>query len=219
MKIKKTMSERALAANQANSEKSTGPSDTTKTRFNAIKGGFLTQQIFFRNDGDKQKFDSQVEQLSRDHRPVGVTEQDLVAEMAFCTWRLQNLNGWESVEISNRKNTAAAILKAVGESGDAQEIPLLGAIRRGWEPDALVVRTGTRSCEEEESLSDEPIVKTGNTVIEAKMGNSLDLILRYGAAIRRDYYRALAALLQLQRERFELEALEPANLEAADEEK
>jgi hypothetical protein len=39
----------------------------------------------------------------------------------------------------------------------------------------------------------------------------LETILRYGAAIRRDFYRALAALREIQVERLELDILQPGH--------
>jgi hypothetical protein len=161
---------------------------------------------------EKKEVEGLLSQLFRHHDPSGPTERGLVAEMAFCLWRLQNLYGWESLEISSRKAAAAALLKALSESRNAHDLlPLLDEIGQGWEPTGLIVRNGTRE------FRGERIDKTGHSFIEARMGNSLDLILRYGAGIRRDFYRALATLRDIQRQRLELDQLQPAGGEGSDE--
>jgi hypothetical protein len=43
--------------------------------------------------------------------------------------------------------------------------------------------------------------KTNHRSIEAKLTSSLDTILRYQSAIKRDLYRALAELREIRRER------------------
>jgi hypothetical protein len=205
MKIKKTVTERVLVANLANSGRSTGPDDTKDTRYNATKHTFLEKKIAFADDAEKKEVEALLSQLVRHHDPSGPTERSLVSEMAISLWRLRNLYGWESVEISSRKAVAAAVLKALSESRNAHDLlPLLDEMGQGWEPTGLTVRNGTRECRGEQTD------KTGHSFLEARMGSSLDLILRYGAGIRRDFYRALATLRDLQRERLELDQLQPA---------
>jgi hypothetical protein len=59
------------------------------------------------------------------------------------------------------------------------------AISQGWQAQELVCRTASRGYEDEDGL-DDMTGKTGHIVVEAKMTNSLDSILRYRAAIKRD---------------------------------
>ena len=81
-----------------------------------------------------------------------------------------------------------------------------------------MVRSGNSGPTEECSSSNEAEKTTGHLIVEAKLTTSLDTILRYGAAIKRDFYRALDKLQELQADRLELEP-EPMNEEAGSEEK
>lgn len=205
--IKKTVTERVLLANQQNAEKSSGPRTTKNTRCNAIKHGFLAKNIRFRDESEKKEFQNSVAELSRHHNPVGRTEQILVEEMAIAEWRWQNVYGWESLEVRNRENTATAIFNGLKENEEAQGLSLFAATQQGWSARELSVRTGSRNSGEEESLLGDMTDKTGHIIVEAKMASSLETLLRYGASIRRDFYKALQVLRQLQQERLELEAL------------
>ena len=211
MTIKKTVTDRVVQASRENGKKNkTGPRNTTKTRFNALKNGFLARKVIFRNESDHREFNALLASLTRYHRPVGPTERTLVCEVALSSWRWQGVYGWESLEMSRRENESANILQAIGGTVNSFDLPLSGITPEGWEPREITVRAGTRNREEEKSSGGEGTDKTAQTIVEAKMSAPLELILRYGAAIRRDYYRALTALLQLQQERLELEQLTPA---------
>ena len=67
------------------------------------------------------------------------------------------------------------------------------------------MRTGSRNREEETEIGDKTD-KTGYVIVEAKMSSSLETLIRYGASIRRDFYKALEVLRQLQQERLELDS-------------
>jgi hypothetical protein len=220
MKIKKTVTERVIRANRENGNKNkTGPRNTTTTKYNAVTNCFLARKVIFRDEAEEKEFRALVASLRRYHRPVGPTEETQVSEMALSSWRLQGLYGWEALELSRRKDTSATIQQTVRASGDPLELPPCRATPEGWEPREVIVRTGTRSREEEESFIGEATNKTVQAVVEARMTAPIELNLRYGAAIRRDYYRALTALLALQRERLELDQLLPVDEEVEDDKK
>jgi hypothetical protein len=50
MAVKKTMADKALAANKANAQKSTGPRDSAAFSRNAIKDGLSSSQLHFGNN-------------------------------------------------------------------------------------------------------------------------------------------------------------------------
>jgi hypothetical protein len=217
MKTKRTVTDRVLAANQANGQKNRrGPRNPQNTRYNAITHALLSSKLVFRGEDEKRTFETLVAELTRHHAPFGPTEQALVSEMAICLWRLRDLYGWESIEIRNHTNAAAAIVEGLRENGEAQELPLFAATQQGWSIQELVVRSGSRSSADEETLLDDARAKTGHLILETKSVSALETILRYGAAIRRDFYRALTALRELQQERLELEVLQPVSREDAD---
>jgi hypothetical protein len=207
--INKTVTEPVLLANRENGGKSPGPRNTKNTRYNATTHSLLAKQIRFRDESEEKEFRKLVAELSRN--PVGPTEQTLVVEMAIGQWRLQNVYGWESLEIKNRENAATAILNGLRENVEAQELSLFAATQQGWSARELSVRSGSRNSGEEETLLGDKTDKTGHISVEAKMSSSLDTLLRYGASIRRDFYRALGTLRQLQRERLELDSYLPSS--------
>jgi hypothetical protein len=220
MKIKKTVTERVIRANRENGNKNkTGPRNTATTKYNAVTNCFLARKVIFGDEAEEKEFKALVASLRRHHRPVGPTEETQVSELALSSWRLQGLYGWEALELSRRKDTSATIQQTVWASGDPLELPPCRATPEGWEPREVIVRTDTRSGKEGESFIGEATNKTVQAVVEARMTAPILLNLRYGAAIRRDYYRALTALLALQRERLELDQLLPVDEEVEDDKK
>ena len=208
MKIKKSVTGKVIAANQANAHKTAGPRNTKAVSQNARKHGLLAKHLPFKNAEEEEEFNRLQAELDDEYQPCGQTERALVEEIAICLWKLQLLNGWELQEITNRRKAAKAILRAVAENYDEEPLPLFtkgdgsrSAAQLGWHCQELIVRTGTRNYEQDESFSGDTKDKAGHVQIEAKLNTSLDTILRYQAALKRDLYRAIAALrtIQLQR--------------------
>ncbi len=201
MKIKKSVTEKVIAANQANAGKGTGPKDTRTVKRNALKHSVLAKHLVFRDEQEETEFNNLLADLEDEYRPDGQTDRALVEETAICLWKLGILNGWELEEVTNRRKAAKAILRAVAERYDEDQLSLFtkgdgshSAARLGWDCQELIVRTGTRNSEQDESLAGDTTDKSGQVQIEAKLTTSLDTILRYQAAVKRDLYRAIAAL-------------------------
>jgi hypothetical protein len=94
LKIKKTVTDKQLAANRRNAELSTGPrTDVGKNfaKFNAIKHGLSAKHVFIPGiDGTNPKeFSSLLDGLLVEYDPQGPTEQFLVAKMAKAMWRMR----------------------------------------------------------------------------------------------------------------------------------
>jgi hypothetical protein len=211
MNIKKSVTEKVLAANRENAKKSTGPGSTVRSSKNAIVHGVLARKLWFENDEERHRYNELIDELCSDHYPRGATQFALVSEMAFTIWNLQKLNGWFSREMSKTDGTAEAMLANLGETYHCEQVPFFAdgksgaTARQGWECEQLLVRTGSRTSEEEEGLGTEQVnTKAGQVIVEAKMARTIDLILRYSTAVKRDYYRALGKLQELQRDRWEL---------------
>jgi hypothetical protein len=84
------MSEPSSAKSQANREnaaKSTGPKDTTSTRYNALKHGLLAEGITELDDASG--FESMRKRLIAEFQPVGEVETFLVRRIALCIVRLK----------------------------------------------------------------------------------------------------------------------------------
>jgi hypothetical protein len=201
VKIKKSVTEKVIAANQANGRKGTGPQNTETVKLNALKHSALAKHLVFRDEQEETEFSNLLAELEDEYRPDGQTKRALVEEIAICLWKLQILNGWEMEEVTNRRKAAKAILCAVAERFDEDQLSLFtkgdgshSAARLGWDCQELIVRTGTRNSEQDESFSGDKTDKSGHVQIEAKLTTSLDTILRYQAALKRDFYRAIAAL-------------------------
>ena len=73
-------------SNRVNAQSSTGPRDTTSTRFNAVNHGLLARGITELDDSDA--YESSIQRLTVAYRPVGDLEIFLVRRIAFCMVRL-----------------------------------------------------------------------------------------------------------------------------------
>jgi len=209
MKVKKTITEKVLAANRANAQRSTGPRRPDAVRYNALKHGIFTRNLIFNSDQEQQEFHDLISGLAAEYSPAGPSESALVAEAAVALWQLSNVNGWAAQEFQSRRTAADAILKRLAQSEHCQEIPLFsagGALHRsaphGWQCEELVVSASSASSESEK-LRDDTSAKQDNWHVQAKLQTSLNSILRYQAALERKLFRALAMLHQIQRERLE----------------
>ena len=73
-------------SNRLNAQNSTGPVDTTMTRFNAVKHGLLAKGMTELDDSDA--YESLVQRLTLAYDPVGDLEIFWVRRIAFCMTRL-----------------------------------------------------------------------------------------------------------------------------------
>jgi hypothetical protein len=193
MKIKKTVTEKVLAANRQNATKSTGPKNSENSSRNAIIHAVLSRKLRFEDEEERSLYDKLVEELCADHDPSGASEYALVFELAFCAWNLQKLYGWLFKEMVIAEGSAQAILKNIAETYDSEQVPAFaagraGAATRGWECQELQVQTASRTSENEEGFgTDDMSKKSGQVLVHAKMMRTVDLVLRYMAAVKRDF--------------------------------
>jgi hypothetical protein len=205
MKTKKTVTQKVLLANRANARKSTGPRNTAAVTQNARKHGLLSKNLQFKNDEDAEAFRELLEELDDEQKPAGPMERTLLEDAAISIWKLRATTGWDIAELTNRRKAAKAVLRTVGENWDDEQLQLFtdvdekaSAARRGWDCHELIIRTGMRNAEEEESIVNGANSKAGHVQIEAKLTSSLESILRYQGATRRDLYRAVAVLRDIR---------------------
>lgn len=94
-------------------------------------------------------------------------------------------------------------MKTISENRNQERLPLFSQwgvasdARLGWECQELVVRSEQRDSKQRYSDKTEG----GNVQFEMKLTTSLESVVRYEAAIKRDLYRALDALKCLQEAR------------------
>ena len=74
------------SSNRQNAQQSTGPHDTTSTRFNAVKHGLLARGLTELDDLDE--YESLIRCLTETYQPVGVLEKFYLGRIAFHMIRL-----------------------------------------------------------------------------------------------------------------------------------
>ena len=92
-------SDRKTESNRQNAQRSTGPIDTEKTRFNATKHGIYSSGgVIEEIDGEdsQELFDSLATQMWEEWGPIGVTEEDLVCQLIESKWRRRRLKRVET---------------------------------------------------------------------------------------------------------------------------
>ena len=102
-------SAKKIAANQANAAKSTGPRDTTNSRFNAMKHG-LAGQIILRTKEEEVAYNAYSAALLPDLSPANAIEQDFAERIVFDSWRVHKAGAIEQ--------NIYATFEAVFDSGD-----------------------------------------------------------------------------------------------------
>jgi hypothetical protein len=209
VKIQKNVTTKVLAANQNNSKSSTGPRSTAgkaAASLNAVTHGLLANQAVFQDDSEQAEFRALLHEVRADLVPVGFLERMLTEEICISYWKLQKTQGWEIEEIRNRRKAAKALLLSVAKNCDAACLPLftndhgsLSAAGLGWDCSELLVHTGTTSSEQEENeKGSEKNGKSDRMQVVAKLHTSMENILRYQTNLKRDLYRGIATLRDLQ---------------------
>lgn len=85
-------------SNRVNAQSSTGPRDTTSTRFNAVNHGLLARGITELDDSDA--YESLIQRLTLAHRPVGDLENFWIRRIAFAMVRLDRATRLEAEYIA-----------------------------------------------------------------------------------------------------------------------
>src|SRR5579875_2587043 len=86
-----------ILANQANAQKSTGPTSETgkaKSSLNAVKTGLTGQTVLLPSD-DAARYQAHVADFVKELAPVGEAEQKLVQSLADTDWRLLRIPALE----------------------------------------------------------------------------------------------------------------------------
>ena len=90
-----------LAANRANAGLSTGPADTSRTRFNGVAHGLTSKQTVIRGE-DQQEFDTFSANMLRDMAPGSAVESFLAERIVAAAWRLKRFSRVESAFVKER---------------------------------------------------------------------------------------------------------------------
>ena len=96
---RKPISAAKLAANRRNGQKSKGPKTEegkSRSRWNALKHGVLSQRLVVFNENDGQTYTLLLENLRRDLNPGNALEEILIEKIAMAYWRLSIAYGHEA---------------------------------------------------------------------------------------------------------------------------
>jgi hypothetical protein len=217
MRIKKTISQKVIEANRRNAQRSPGPISIKAkdaVRYNAMTHGLLAKRIVFRNEEEEAEFKALTDELEQEFRPEGVLEQMLAEEIGVVWWKLQIVQGWEFKEIRSRRKASKSMIRTLVQESDETQFPLFQgedgsscATGLNWDCDELVVRRSSREFEKDEIFDKE---KRGNVEIEARLTTSIETILRYMTRLKRDLYKAIRVLGDLQDRRARVSGSTPA---------
>lgn len=90
--------ETRTATNRENAKKSTGPRDTSSTRYNATKHGLLSKGVTELDN--PEEYAGLMSQLEGEYCPLGIVECELVRQIAMCVIRCRRSRMLEAEEIT-----------------------------------------------------------------------------------------------------------------------
>jgi hypothetical protein len=93
-----------LVANRANAQRSTGPNDTTKTRFNGVRHGLTSKQTVIPGES-QEEYDEYQARFLRDLNPQSAIERMLADRIIAAAWRLQRFQRMEAAYFDDRVNS------------------------------------------------------------------------------------------------------------------
>jgi hypothetical protein len=105
-----SVSERKLAANRANAQRSTGPrtpEGKSRAAMNALRHGILARSAFnAKIDGEERRaeFDELVLGLAQEYQPRTTTEIMTVQQLAGCYWKLAKIWNYETRQALHASN-------------------------------------------------------------------------------------------------------------------
>ncbi len=191
---RKPISERKLLANRRNALLSTGPKTPEgkeRVKWNALKHGLLSREIVnpvLEGRDRRAEFDRMLERLTEELQPVGPLEGMMVEEIAACYWRLRRV-----VQYENR------------EAWRAEE-----QRKAGYKLDPLVAAFGGEEMQRRVKEEADMIARSGLAGMSLPADHVSEKILRYETAIKRQLFRSMERLEQLQKRRLHESARRPA---------
>ena len=115
-------SEKQIAANRANAQKSTGPktaSGKQQSARNALKHGLLSKDLLL-FDESKEDYEQLLNGLIESHQPANLSEALLVEKMAIALWKMRRLNAVETATIHFHQIACPPLTGFARYSEDAQ---------------------------------------------------------------------------------------------------
>jgi hypothetical protein len=203
MRIKKTVSEKVIAANRRNARKSTGPENVSAVKNNATKHGLLAKQLAFLSEDEAEEFKLLRDDLEKDFAPQGTMQGMLLDEIAVTWWKLRIVAGGELEDIANRHEASRELLRRFIRNSQDEQLSSLSAedgrpsALSAWECQGAVLRARSKGYGED-LLSNEKEAKNGGSEVELRLTSPMDTILRYQASLKRNFYQSIQMLHSLQ---------------------
>jgi len=149
-------SEKQVAANKDNAQKSTGPTSEAgklQTAGNAVKHGILSQRLILPGE-DQQDFIRLQDDLRLSLRPVGALELILVEKIATVIWKQKRLTAANSASIqlatrSEKHEVRRLVIGGLGEAVSHEDLAPLN------EEDRVQIAWCRDTLEECDNLSDD----------------------------------------------------------------
>jgi hypothetical protein len=188
------LSEAKASANRQNALKSTGPRDTSLTRFNALKHGLTAKRIIVMSKEDPAEYEALLEALRQDFQPKTSVEEILIQQMGASIWRRQRLVAREKNGIEERIACAAISFR------DSEKNRRYDS-ERDLSPDMAIIRTEKEKLHASKKLKDldATLELRKKLYDETRMEPCFnDQSMRYDSNLERQFYRALFALRQIQ---------------------
>ena len=133
MKIKKTVTDKTVAANRENAKKSTGPkteSAKSNLKYHAVKHGLLTKALLLRNEKEEEEFQGLADKLESDFKPRNVVEEMLVEDIAVSWWKLKTVQGLLMKDIRSRQKTSETVFDTFNNASSGVGVPLSSSSRQ-----------------------------------------------------------------------------------------
>ena len=180
-----------ILANRKNALKSTGPKDTSLTRFNALKHGLTANKIVVTPMEDPAEYDALVEALVQDFQPQTTTEALLIQQVASCHWRRQRFIKAEKVRVESKVFDA---LFKFNRKENAEKDRLQSELT-----ETCFNPNRPKEIAEEVKYLKDTYQRRGELHISKQVAPDLDaLMIRYDSTLERQFYRALVVLLKIQ---------------------
>jgi hypothetical protein len=196
------------------------PEGKARSSQNSRKHGLFARDLHFSSNEEREQFDELHEELQQDRKPRGALQEMIVRQMAKCVWYLLWVQQRIALEFSKRDGASwATTLREFMGKSKALALPLPDGSQKAeawlpWDCKELSLKLvgGDHNVQNlhEVSGNDLQFVKDmknkrsrNDTVqrfeLELKLGDSLETLRRYEAALRRELFQYIEILDRLQR--------------------
>jgi hypothetical protein len=132
----------------------------------------------------------------------------LAEDIAVSWWKLRTVHGLQLQELNTRQGTAAELLKTFASNAELMDGYVINKPRSlgngacfGWECKEFSVRSQSSKSKEQEDTILGATEGGGRMVFEAKLGNAAESLVRYENLWKKNLYRAIEKLHELQAQR------------------